>query len=293
MMRSMTAYARRAGVLTPGQVIWELRSVNQRYLDLSLRLPEEFRALEPALRQRLQARLGRGKVEVNLKFLPDAGQAAARMTINAELAQGLLRAHEELASLATASGARTAAADLVRLLSWPGLVEQADSDIEASFDEALALLDETLSDLIAAREQEGRAIAGMIEQRLQGVEEQLELVRSHLPEIRAALDTRFRERLAALEVEVEPGRIEQELVLQLQKLDVDEELDRLAVHVAEVRRVMALNEPVGRRLDFLMQELNREANTLGSKAALAEIGQAAVELKVLIEQMREQVQNVE
>lgn len=289
----MTAYARRAGVLTPGQVIWELRSVNQRYLDLSLRLPEEFRALEPALRQRLQARLGRGKVEVNLRFLPDAGQAAARMTINAELAQGLLRAHEELLALATTGGARTAAADLVRLLSWPGLVEQADSDIEASFDGALTLLDETLSDLIAAREQEGRAIAGMIEQRLQGVEEQLELVRAHLPEIRTALDTRFRERLAALEVEVEPGRIEQELVLQLQKLDVDEELDRLETHVAEVRRVMTLKEPVGRRLDFLMQELNREANTLGSKAALAEIGQAAVELKVLIEQMREQVQNVE
>lgn len=289
MIRSMTAYARRSKALELGQLTWELRSVNQRYLDLSLRLPEDFRALEPDVRARLKERLGRGKVEVSLKYQPDASAAAAEMRINLDVARTLLRAHDEIADLAGGS----AEPDLVHLLSWPGLIEQDDRDLASGFEPALALLDDAIEDLIAAREQEGRAIAEMLEQRLAGVESQARAVRDRLPEIRRALDARFRERLAALEVDVEPGRVEQEVVMQLQKLDVDEELDRLDAHVAEVRRVMALDEPVGRRLDFLMQELNREANTLGSKATLAEVGQAAVELKVLIEQMREQVQNVE
>jgi uncharacterized protein (TIGR00255 family) len=289
MIRSMTAYARRSGSLEVGQLTWEIRSVNQRFLDPSLRLPEDFRALEPEIRARLKARLGRGKVEVSLKFQPDPAAAAGEMRINHDIARSLLRAHDEIADMAGGS----AEPDLVHLLSWPGLIEQAGSDIESAFDPALELFDGAVDDLVAAREQEGRAIAAMLEQRLDGVQSQAAAVRERLPVIRQALDARFRERLEALDVSVEPGRIEQEVVMQLQKLDVDEELDRLETHVAEVRRVMALDEPVGRRLDFLMQELNREANTLGSKATLAEVGQAAVELKVLVEQMREQVQNVE
>ncbi|WP_376695676.1 YicC/YloC family endoribonuclease [Wenzhouxiangella sp. EGI_FJ10305] len=289
MIKSMTAYARRSGSLEVGQVTWELRSVNQRFLDLSLRLPEDFRPLEPGVRGRLKDRLGRGKVEVSLKFQPDPAAAAADMRINIDVARNLLRAHDEIADLAGGS----AEPDLVHLLSWPGLVEQVDSDLESAFEPALELLDEAIEDLIAAREQEGRAIAEMLEQRLAGIEAQARNVRERLPEIRQALDARFRERLETLAVEAEPGRIEQEVAIQLQKLDVDEELDRLETHVTEIRRVMQLDEPVGRRLDFLMQELNREANTLGSKATLAEVGQAAVELKVLVEQMREQVQNVE
>lgn len=285
----MTAYARRSGSLEVGQLTWEIRSVNQRFLDPSLRLPEDFRALEPEIRARLKARLGRGKVEVSLKFQPDPAAAAGEMRINHDIARSLLRAHDEIADMAGGS----AEPDLVHLLSWPGLIEQAGSDIESAFDPALELFDGAVDDLVAAREQEGRAIAAMLEQRLDGVQSQAAAVRERLPVIRQALDARFRERLEALDVSVEPGRIEQEVVMQLQKLDVDEELDRLETHVAEVRRVMALDEPVGRRLDFLMQELNREANTLGSKATLAEVGQAAVELKVLVEQMREQVQNVE
>jgi uncharacterized protein (TIGR00255 family) len=284
----MTAYARRSGAIPGGQLVWELRSVNQRYLDLALRLPEDFRALEPAVRQRFKDRLGRGKVDVGVRFQRD-GAAEADLRINQELARGLLRAHDELAALA----GRGREPDLVQLLAWPGLVAQAETDIEAAQAPALALLDAAIDDLIAAREQEGRAIAAMLEQRLAGIETEAGRVRERLPAIREAVDARFRERLDALEAPVEPGRIEQEVVVQLQKLDVEEELDRLDAHVAEVRRVMALDEPVGRRLDFLMQELNREANTLGSKAALAELGQAAVELKVLVEQMREQVQNVE
>lgn len=289
MIRSMTAYARRSESLEQGQLTWELRSVNQRFLDLSLRLPEDFRALEPAVRGKLKERLGRGKVEVSLKFQADAATAAAELRVNTELARGLLRAHDEIAELAGGS----AEPDLVHLLSWPGLVAQDGAGLEAAHGPALAVLEVAIDELIAARESEGQAIAGMLEQRLAGIEQQAEAVRGRLPAIREALDARFRERLESLEAPVEPGRIEQEVVLQLQKLDVDEELDRLAAHVAEVRRVMALDEPVGRRLDFLMQEMNREANTLGSKATLAEVGQAAVELKVLVEQMREQVQNVE
>ena len=289
MIRSMTAYAQAAAASANGRLTWELRTVNQRYLDVSPRLPEDFRMLEPELRQHLKNGLGRGKVEVSLKFQADPAAASARLEVNHELARALVNAHDEIAELTGGS----AKPDLVHLLDWPGLIVQERADLEDDRRQALELLDQAIAALIAAREQEGAAIAEMLESRLAGIAAQIAIVRERLPEIRTALETRFRERLAAIDAPVEPGRIEQEVVLQLQKLDVDEELDRLEAHVAEIRRVMALDEPVGRRLDFLMQELNREANTLGSKATLAEIGQVAVELKVLIEQMREQVQNVE
>lgn len=289
MIRSMTAYAQAASASANGQLTWELRSVNQRYLDVSARLPEDFRSLEPELRKRLKDRLGRGKIEAALRFQADPTTASARLTVNHDLARALLDAHDEIAELAGGS----AEPDLVHLLDWPGLIVQEHPDMDADREQALALLDQVIEALIAAREQEGRAIGEMLAARLGGIAAQVDIVRQRLPDIRAALETRFRDRLAAIDAPVEPGRIEQEIMLQLQKLDVDEELDRLEAHVAEVRRVMALDEPMGRRLDFLMQELNREANTLGSKATLAEVGQVAVELKVLIEQMREQVQNVE
>jgi uncharacterized protein (TIGR00255 family) len=289
MIRSMTAYAARAVDSPRGTLSWELRSVNHRYLDVSPRLPEEFRTLEPEIREKLKARLNRGKVEANLRFQADASVASADLKLNRPLGEALIEAHRTLAEL---SG-KAADPDLVRLLAWPGLVVSERPDLEAERAAALSLLDDALDAFIEARESEGRALQAMIDQRLDGIEVQVAEVRRHLPAIREALDTRFRERLEGLKQPIEPGRVEQEVVLQLQKLDVDEELDRLEAHVAEIRRVMDLDEPVGRRLDFLMQELNREANTLGSKAALAETGQAAVELKVLIEQMREQIQNVE
>ncbi len=289
MTHSMTAFAQRSVQTPRGQLTWELRSVNQRYLDLSLRMPEEFRVLEPDLRQRFKDKLHRGKIEASLRFQADAAATSADLRLNVELARALVRCHEELAAL----NGGAVDPDLVHLLDWPGLIVQERPDFAPEREAAMALLDQALAGLVEARAQEGRAIAEMIETRLAGIEHQVAEVRSYLPEIRAALDQRFRDRLANLSQPVEPGRIEQEVVLALQKLDVDEELDRLDVHVAEIRRVMTLDEPVGRRLDFLMQELNREANTLGSKAAVAETGQAAVELKVLIEQMREQIQNVE
>jgi uncharacterized protein (TIGR00255 family) len=285
----MTAYAARAADTPRGTLSWELRSVNHRYLDVSLRLPEDFRPLEPEIRQKFKAALSRGKVEAGLRFQADAALASAEVRLNRELARALIRARQDLAELSETA----APPDLVGLLSWPGLVVTERPDMEDERRLALELLDAAIEDFIAARAQEGRALEAMIRTRLDGIETQVAEVREHLPEIREALDRRFRERLEGLKQPVEPGRIEQEVVLQLQKLDVDEELDRLDTHVAEIRRVLTLDEPVGRRLDFLMQELNREANTLGSKAALAETGQAAVELKVLIEQMREQIQNVE
>ena len=289
MIRSMTAYAASAIDSPRGTLSWELRSVNHRYLDVSLRLPEDFRPLESDIRQKFKAALDRGKVEASLRFQADAALASSEVKLNRELARALVAAHQELDGLCGGS----AKPDLVGLLSWPGLVVTDRPDMEEERRLALELLDSAIDAFVAARAQEGRALEAMIEARLAGIEVQVAEVRRHLPEIRSALDRRFRERLDGLKQPVEPGRIEQEVVLQLQKLDVDEELDRLDTHVAEIRRVLTLEEPVGRRLDFLMQELNREANTLGSKAALADTGQAAVELKVLIEQMREQVQNVE
>lgn len=289
MLRSMTAYALRSTQTPRGSLSWELRSVNQRFLDLSLRMPEDFRALEPDVRARFKDALSRGKVEASLRFQADPAAASADLRLNTDLARALVRCHDELAAFS--GGA--ADPDLVHLLDWPGMIVQERPDFEAEREAAAKLLDEAIAALIEAREQEGAAIAEMIASRLAGIEQQVAIVRDHLPAIRSGLDQRFRERLANLSQPVEPGRIEQEVVLQLQKLDVDEELDRLDAHVAEIRRVLGLAEPVGRRLDFLMQELNREANTLGSKAAVVETGQAAVELKVLIEQMREQIQNVE
>jgi len=289
MIRSMTAYAACSRQTARGVLSWELRSVNQRYLDISLRMPEEFRGLESELRTRIKSVLQRGKVEANLRFQVDPGADASELRLNSELAEALRRAYCQFSGTSPSANHP----ELAWLMNWPGLLisEQADAEPERAM--ACDLLGQALDELQQSRAQEGAAIADLLAARLDAVATEVAQVRAHLPAIRQAMDQRFRERLAALAAPVEPGRIEQELVLYLQKLDVDEELDRIDTHVAEVRRVLALDEAVGRRLDFLMQELNREANTLGAKAAVVETGQSAVELKVLIEQMREQVQNVE
>ncbi len=288
MIRSMTAFARVDGEVEGARLTWELRSVNHRYLETFVRLPEELRALEPKLRERVTARLGRGKVECTLR-LGLSSQAAAGIEIDQERLHALLEACREV----EIRSYEISAPGVMDLLRWPGVVEETRPDQKPVQEKALQLLDEAFDQLIATREREGEQIRQLLLTRLDGIEEQVSKARKRLPEVRDRLREKLLARLEELQVKVDNDRFEQELVMLAQKMDVDEELDRLEGHVIETRRVLERDEPVGRRLDFLMQEFNREANTLGSKSADSDTTAVAVELKVLIEQMREQVQNVE
>jgi len=292
MIRSMTAFAS-AETDTPwGALAFELRSVNHRYLELNPRLPEELRAIEPALRERAAAKLTRGKVDVNLRFRP-VDAAAGQMQVDEGMLDKLERAAGQIATRFPA-----VSVNFTELLAWPGVLKREELDQEGLRQAALDLLESALDDMLATRQREGERLGVFLRERLDAVARTVAEVRGCLPDIRAALRARLESRLEEIRQpadagRVEPGRLEQELVLQLSRIDVDEELDRLTAHIAEARRVLALPDAVGRRLDFLMQEFNREANTLGSKSVDQRTTQAAVELKVLIEQMREQVQNIE
>ena len=287
MIRSMTAFAS-AETATPwGALAFELRSVNHRYLELNPRLPEELRALEPALREKVAAKLTRGKVDVNLRYRPNDA-AAVEVRLNEPLLERLERTAQVLSErfpkLST---------DFSGLLNWPGVLLREEVDQEGLRQAALDLLETALADMIATRSREGERLGVFLRERLEAIARIVADVRTWMPEIRTGLRARLEARLAEIKQPADPGRLEQELVLQLSRIDVDEELDRLSAHIAEARRILALQDAVGRRLDFLMQEFNREANTLGSKSVDQRTTQAAVELKVLIEQMREQVQNIE
>lgn len=283
----MTAFAACERAATGGQLACELRAVNHRFHELTVRAPEELRAIEPALRERVAQKVARGKVDLVLRFRPAAG-GRGELKLNASLLDQLAEAANH--AQRRFPGLRT---EFTELLRFPGVVEEEALDQAGLQADALVLLDETLAEFVAARGREGAKLAAVMHERLDAIERITGQVRQWLPEIRAALRARLDARLADLKQPLESGRLEQEVVLNLQKIDVDEELDRLASHVAEARRVLALPEAVGRRLDFLMQEFNREANTLGSKSVDRRTTQAAVELKVLIEQLREQVQNLE
>jgi uncharacterized protein (TIGR00255 family) len=287
MIRSMTAFAVAEADTRWGALSFELRSVNHRYLELNPRLPEELRAIEPALRERVAAKLTRGKIDVNLRFRPlDA--AAADIRVNDAVLDRLERTAavlgERFPKLST---------DFTGLLQWPGVLLREELDQEGLRHAALDLLDRALADMLATRQREGERLGVFLRERLDTVARIVAHVREWLPDIRSGLRARLETRLAEIKQGTDPGRLEQELVLQLSRMDVDEELDRLSAHVDEAKRVLALPDAVGRRLDFLMQEFNREANTLGSKSVDQRTTQAAVELKVLIEQIREQVQNIE
>ncbi len=288
MIRSMTAYAGVESTTAFGPVSVELRSVNHRYLELALRLPEELRALEPRLRDRIAQRVARGKVDAVVKRRT-TDTAPVHLKLNQALAAELARLAREVGHHAPdlAPGTRLEA------LSWPGMIVEPDDDQAALHDAVLAVFDQALDEFIAAREREGVRLRAFLMERLDGIDTLLSAVRAMLPDIRSALRARLDQRLAALGQPLDPGRLEQELVLHLAKIDVDEELDRLTAHVAEARRILGRREPAGRRLDFLLQEFNREANTLASKSVDQRSTQTAVELKVLIEQLREQVQNLE
>lgn len=288
MMRSMTAFARQEADTEYGSLAWEIRSLNHRYLELGIRLPEELRAMESAVRERVNARLGRGKVECSCRFRP-AATGAVPVEVDRENLERVLAACEEVSSRLP----QAVPLNPLELLRWPGVVREETIDAGPLMKAALALLDKTLDELLLSRECEGEQIKSILLQRCEDMSKLVIQARTCLPEIRAGLREKLETRLAGIDVDADPGRLEQELAIQLQKIDVDEEMDRLESHIGEVRRVLNRKEPVGRRLDFLMQELNREANTLGSKSVVTETSNISVELKVLIEQLREQVQNVE
>lgn len=289
MPRSMTGFARREAKLPWGTLVWEIRSVNHRYLEPSFRLPEDFREIEPHLRDAMRKALQRGKVEASLNVQWEQ-EGESDLGINLPKIAQLTKAAQQINGLLGAIAAPVNALDILR---WPGVIQKQELDREQMHKAALELFDLALEGLIEHRSREGAELQQLIINRLDNVSAQVVNVRALMPDILAAQREKLQTKLAALQVELDPERLEQEIVLLAQKADVDEELDRLDTHVIEVKRSLKQTDSLGRRLDFLMQELNREANTLSSKSIVSETTQAAVELKVLIEQMREQIQNIE
>ncbi|MGB4342232.1 MAG: YicC/YloC family endoribonuclease [Moraxellaceae bacterium] len=288
MIRSMTAFARAEIKGEFGMVACELRSVNHRYLEPSFRLPDTLRDLEFPVRERLRNTLTRGKVEVQFRVdMADAGGGS--VALDRELARQLVDAAAEIDQM-TRHAAPLSATDILRL---PGVIRSRDVDTEALHAAAQEAFEQALTGFLAMREREGSELARLIEDRLAAMVAETEKVRVRMPVIMAHYRERMLARLAEIKEDLNVDRLEQEMVLFAQKIDVAEEMDRLTSHVAEIRRVLRDKGAVGRRLDFLMQELNREANTLGSKSVNADSTLSSVELKVLIEQMREQIQNIE
>ncbi|MEM7206517.1 MAG: YicC/YloC family endoribonuclease [Pseudomonadota bacterium] len=287
MLKSMTAFGRRETNDEWGKLSCELRAVNHRYLEISIRLPDELRAIEMALREKISKRVKRGKIECTVRYKPS--DITSKIDVNLSFAQSVINACGEISSKMPEQSHYSA----MDVLRWPGVVSQEERDFGALQTAVASLLNDTLDDFIATREREGVATEKMISDRCDAIANIVVQLRDHRPSIVARLRERLQTKLDELSVDVDQQRLEQELVIAAQKLDVDEELDRLDAHVDEVRKVLKRNEPVGRRLDFLMQEFNREANTLGSKSQDKDSTAHSVELKVLIEQMREQVQNVE
>ena len=288
MTLSMTAFSRQQQEQEWGSLTWEIRSVNHRYLETSVRLPESLRALENGVREAVRKRLTRGKVECALRFQSEA-KVSSDLHLNTKLIQQLVQANNEIEKITGTS----ISLNNMEVLRWPGVIEEQDFDKTSIEKQALSLFSAALDDLVATREREGAELQGFIKQRIDSVREIVISIRNKMPEILAKQKQNILDRLADLQAELEPTRLEQEVSLLTQKADVEEELDRLDSHLNEVERVLGAKGQKGRRLDFLMQELNREANTLSSKAIVVETTLNAVELKVLIEQMREQIQNVE
>lgn len=286
MIRSMTAFAAGERSTAWGTLGCEIRAVNHRFLELGIRTPDELRVLEPVARERVSARVSRGKVDLSLRL------RVAEGAVSLQLNDGLLARLSALASdmASRFPGMQT---DFVQLLQFPGVLQSNALDPAGLQAEALALLDEVLGEFVDAREREASKLVAAMLERVDAIAVRAAQVRELMPAIREGQRAKLAARLADLPHAADPARVEQELVLWLQKLDVDEELDRLDSHVVEIRRILGQREPVGRRLDFLLQEFNREANTLGSKSIDARTSNLAVELKVLIDQVREQVQNIE
>ena len=287
MIYSMTAFARSEVKKEWGTAVWEIRSVNQRYLETYFRLPEQFRSLEPVLRERFSKRLQRGKVECTLRFTAN-DSAVTKLNLNEQLAKQVLHAADWVQSHGQSTGVNP-----LDVLKWPGVIASEEADMDAIQADMLEGLDKAMNDFIAARGAEGETLKSLIEQRLDAIEVEAEKVAQRMPEILTWQREKIQARFEEAKLELDAARVEQEMILLAQKVDVAEELDRLNSHVAETRKILKKGGACGRRLDFMMQEFNRESNTLGSKSISTEITQSAVELKVLIEQMREQIQNIE
>ncbi len=291
MIHSMTAFSRQEGDTENGHLVWELRSVNHRFSEVSLRLPEELRFLEPKIREQVAKRIKRGKIDAALRFQTTgrADNESPPLEIDKALVEKLAHVTREIDQLLY----NAAPINALEVLQWPGVLKVPEKNTQQLAADAQALLETALADLLDARAREGEKLKAVIEARCAAIDAQIKTVVARLPAILQATRERLEKRLAEIQGELDPARLEQEVVLLLNKADVDEEIERLKAHVDEVRRVLAQGGPIGRRLDFLMQELNREANTLGSKSVHADTTIVSVELKVLIEQMREQIQNIE
>lgn len=287
MIYSMTAFSRVEIKGDWGNAVWEIRSVNQRFLETYFRLPEQFRGIEPVLRERFRKQLNRGKVECNLRF--NANPATkSELALNEKLALQLIE-HANWVNGQTLNSQ----VNPLEVMRWPGVMEAPETDMTAIQSELLTAFDQSLKDFIAARASEGENLKAMIDQRLDAISAEADKVQAHMPAIIEWQRNRIIEKFTDAKIDLDSGRVEQELVLLAQKMDVAEELDRLNSHVGETRKILKKGGAQGRRLDFMMQEFNREANTLGSKSINTDVTASAVELKVLIEQMREQIANIE
>lgn len=288
MTASMTAFGRTEETEEIGHILWEIRSVNHRYLEMSMRLPEDFRMLEATIRKHISNRIKRGKIDCTLRFEP-IDTTNKELSLNKELMAALIKSAETVQSeLKNADNINP-----VDILRWPGVINRETPDPETVGGPLLKQLDVTLDILIETRQREGEKLKSIILERCASASIIIKDLYKKLPTIINGLRERLLSKAQELSIEIDNERLEQELLLLIQKHDVDEELGRLETHINEVKRVLESSEPIGRRLDFLMQELNREANTLGSKTVHIESSNASVDLKVLIEQMREQVQNIE
>ena len=286
MTKSMTAYSQATTQTELGELSCELRTVNHRYLDIAPRMPEELRVHEPLLRETISAKLNRSRVDCFIRLKEnDDKSLEPNPTVAAELQSLLEDMQKQIPSMQ--------AIRAIDVLRWPGVLQSKQANPEVMQQSLVTVLNDALAELIVAREKEGQKMAELIQSRLDEMDEILTSVVNFLPEIVQSYRNRLEEKLTDIREQLEPNRLEQEMVIFLQKTDVAEELDRLKVHIAEVASVLNKPEPAGRRLDFLMQELNREVNTLGSKSQDQRLTKASVDLKVLIEQMREQVQNIE
>jgi uncharacterized protein (TIGR00255 family) len=287
MIYSMTAFARRELKADWGTAVWEVRSVNQRFLETYFRLPEQFKSMEPVLRERFRKQLQRGKVECSLRFIAN-DVSVGKLNLNEDLAKQVMHAADWVQSHGQSAGVNP-----LDVLRWPGVISAEETDMDGIQAAVLAEFDLTLTDFIAARATEGTNLKAMIEQRLNGISLEVEKVTAHMPDVIKWQREKIQARFEEAKIELDAARVEQEMVMLAQKVDVAEELDRLLSHISETHKILKKGGAIGRRLDFMMQEYNRESNTLGSKSINTDITQSAVELKVLIEQMREQIANIE